>query len=92
LTWHLNPISKLSWRRWDDQWVAYDAASDDTHQLDPVAAVALMCFEEGPYDLAAVAAQVAVELDLPNDRSLSQRLGDVVKQFTLLGLIEPIAS
>ena len=89
--WHLNPLSRLVWRRWGDEWVAFDAAADDTHQLDPIAAVALMCFEEGPYDLARLGAQVAVELDLPDDETLSHRLKELVQQFTLLGLIEPMA-
>jgi PqqD family protein of HPr-rel-A system len=92
VTWRLNPLSSLSWRRWGDEWVAFDAGADDTHQLDPVAAVALMCFEEAPQDLAALSATVAAELDLPNDEALSQRLNDLVQQFIVLGLIEPIAS
>jgi PqqD family protein of HPr-rel-A system len=88
--WQLNKLSKLVWRRWGDEWVAFDAAADDTHQLDPIAAVALMCFEAGPHDLAALKAQVSVELDLPDDETLSHRLGELVQQFTLLGLIEPV--
>jgi PqqD family protein of HPr-rel-A system len=92
VTWHLNPLSSLSWRRWGDEWVAYDAAADDTHQLDPVAAITLMCLEAGPHDLGSLAAQVAVELDLPDDETLSQRLTELVQQFTQIGLIEPMAS
>jgi PqqD family protein of HPr-rel-A system len=91
LNWHLNPLSTLSWRRWGDEWVAFDSGADDTHQLDPIAAVALMCFEEGPHDLAALTAQVAVELELPHDETLSQRLAELVQQFAQLGLIEPNA-
>jgi PqqD family protein of HPr-rel-A system len=90
VVWHLNPLSTLTWRRWRDEWVAYDAGADDTHQLDPIAAVTLMCFEEGPYDLAALTAEVAAELDLPNNETLSERLADLVGQFSQLGLIEPI--
>ena len=89
-SWQLNRLSKLIWRRWGDEWVAFDTAADDTHQLDPIAAVMLMCFEEGPHDLAALRAQVAVELDLPVDETLSHRLDELVQQFTLLGLIEPV--
>jgi hypothetical protein len=54
--------------------------------------VALMCFEEGPHDQASVAAQVAVELDLPDDEALSRLVAERIQQFTQLGLIESLTS
>jgi PqqD family protein of HPr-rel-A system len=89
LIWSLNPLSTFSWRRWDDEWVVFDQASGDTHQLAPIAAVMLMCFEREPRDLPALTAEVAAELDLPADDSLSNKAAEIVDQLIHLGLIEP---
>jgi PqqD family protein of HPr-rel-A system len=92
VTWRLNPSCALTWRRWDDEWVVFDSGAGDTHQLDPIGAVALMCFEAEPRSLEALAAEVSAELELPTGEALSRNLADLVRQFTRLGLIEPIAS
>jgi len=85
----LNPLSTFSWRRWGDEWVIFDQASGDTHQLEPIAAVMVMCFETGPRDLPALTAEVAAELELPADGRLSNKLAEIVDQLIHLGLIEP---
>ena len=89
-TWALNPLSSLRWRRWDDDWVVFDAGSGSTHQMDALAAVTLMCLEAGPSDLAALGEQVAAELDLSTGEELSKALQGVVERLHLLGLIEPV--
>ncbi len=89
--WRLNPACALAWRRWGDEWVVFDSGAGDTHQLDPVAAVALLCFEAEPCSLAALSAEVAAELELPQDAALAETLARVVHQFDQLGLIEPLA-
>jgi PqqD family protein of HPr-rel-A system len=89
--WRLNPISDLTWRRWGDEWVVFDAAAGDTHQLDAIAAVTLMCFAEEPRSLRALASEVAAELALAEGEPLAQKLADIVRNFSQLGLIEPSA-
>jgi PqqD family protein of HPr-rel-A system len=91
VTWRLNPACALRWRRWGDEWVVFDAGAGDTHQLDPVGAVALMCFEAAPRSLADLTAEVAAELELPAGATLAGNLADLVRQFGNLGLIEAIA-
>jgi PqqD family protein of HPr-rel-A system len=88
--WRLNPACALAWRRWDDEWVVFDSGAGDTHQLDPVAAVALMCFEVEPCSIAALAAEISAELALPQDEALGKTLADLVRRFGQLGLIEPL--
>jgi PqqD family protein of HPr-rel-A system len=89
--WELNPLVKLSWRRWADDWVVFDAASGYTHQMDALAAIALMCFEAGPSDLASLSERVAGELDLPSAENVSRSLEERVERLAKLGLIEPLA-
>ena len=90
--WRLNPACALAWRRWDDEWAVFDAGAGDTHQLDAVAAVMLMCFEAAPRSLEALGAEVAAELDLPAGDLLATKLGELVHYFVRLGLLEPTAS
>jgi PqqD family protein of HPr-rel-A system len=92
VAWRLNRPIALAWRRWADEWVVFDAGSGDTLHLDPIAAVTLMCLEAEPFDLSALAAQVAIELDLPAGETLSTKLEEVLGNFAHLGLIEPISS
>ena len=88
--WALNPLSELRWRRWDDDWVVYDAGSGNTHQMDALSAVTLMCLEGGASDLADLREQVAVELDLAAGEEFARAVQGVVKRLNALGLIEPI--
>jgi PqqD family protein of HPr-rel-A system len=87
----LNPLTALHWRRWGDDWVVFDAGSGQTHQMDMLTAVTLMCIEAGPTDLIGLVEQVAGEFDLPLAEIKLDVLTDLVKKFNALGLIEPIA-
>jgi PqqD family protein of HPr-rel-A system len=69
----------------------FDEGSGDTHRMDGLSAVAIMCLEVAPRDLADLVAQVAVETDLPEDELLSGTLASVIEKFTRPGLIEPAA-
>ena len=88
--WALNPLCLLRWRRWDDDWVVFDAGSGSTHQMDALAAVTLMCLEAGPSELATLREQVAAELDLSAGEEFSRALRGVVERLHALGLIEPV--
>lgn len=91
-SWKISRPASVTWRRWEDDWIIYHSVSGDTIQLDPIAAVTLMCLEAEPFDLAALTAQVAVELDLPVGETLSTKLAGVLDELARLGLIEPIGS
>jgi PqqD family protein of HPr-rel-A system len=88
--WRLNSACTLTWQRWDDEWVVFDSGSGDTMQLDPLAAVTLMCLEAEPFSLSDLTAQIAAELDLPVGEPLSAKLGFVLENLTHLGLIERV--
>ena len=87
--WRVKPLCSLHWRQWSDEWVMFDEGSGDTHRLDALSAVALMCIEASPCDLAELTRQVAVETDLSRGEVLSGALASVVERFSALGLIEP---
>jgi PqqD family protein of HPr-rel-A system len=88
--WRLDRRAHLHWRRLDDEWVVFDAASGDTHQLDGVSAAALMCLESEPYDREGLSEVLARELDLPPGAELAVRVEDLIEQLITLELIEPV--
>ena len=90
--WRLKPLCSLHWRQFGDEWVAFDEGSGDTHRMDTLSAVVLMCLGESPCDLADLSSQVAVETDLPEGEELSRALASVLETYTGEGLIERTAS
>lgn len=69
----------------------FDVGSGQTHQMDTCTATTLMMLEAGPLDLPALAAQVADELQLPNNAELSSVLMNTLEQLVSVGLIESTA-
>jgi len=86
--WRLNPLSALHYRHWGHEWVVFDAGSGQTHEMDSVAAVALMHCENGWTGLDALLAGISADLELPPDAGLAQRLQHLLDQFTALDLLE----
>jgi PqqD family protein of HPr-rel-A system len=91
LAWRVRPLCKLHWRQFGDDWVVYDEGSGDTHRLDTVSAVALMCLAEATLSEGELTQQVAAETDLPEGEELSRALASVIERFSGTGLIEPAA-
>ncbi len=46
--WRVLPARDLSLRRWDDEWVASDAISGDTHLLSLAAGIIVIRLQAGP--------------------------------------------
>ncbi len=91
MVWHLNALTALHWRHWDDEWVVFDAGSGQTHQMDTLTAVTLMVIEATPMPLADLVSQIAQELQLPNERELDLVLSGIVQRLASAGLIESAA-
>ena len=89
--WRLEPLAELHWRHFDEEWVAFEAASGDTHQFDAISAAVLMCLESQPQDLDSLAGAIAAELNLTDSEDLPQRIENLIEQLTGLGLVEPLA-
>ena len=85
----LNPAVDLYWRHWDSDWVVFDVASGDTHQIDELTACALLCLEEGPLDDEALVAEVAAATSLPEE-AIQPVLHGAVRELTRLGLVDTL--
>lgn len=88
--WRLAPLTELRWRRWGDEWVVYDIASGDTHQMDTLTAVTLGSLETQPYDLSELAEQVSMELEISDIAKVEMVLAEILERLGKLGLIEPL--
>lgn len=53
--WRILPARELSVRRWEDEWVASDAISGDTHLLSFAAGVLIEQLRAGPSTVMALA-------------------------------------
>jgi PqqD family protein of HPr-rel-A system len=89
--WRLEPLTVLHWRHFDGEWVVFEAASGDTHRVDPVSAAILMCLEAEPQDLNGLSGAIAAELNVTDVDDLARRIEELVGQLTTLGLVESLA-
>ena len=86
----LNPAVDLHWRSWDSEWIVFDVASGNTHQLDELTACALLCLEEGPLHDEELVEEVAAATSLPKE-AIRPALQDAMAQLTQLGLVDTVA-
>lgn len=85
----LNPAVCLHWRRWDSEWIVFDVASGNTHQLDELTACALLCLEEGTLQVEALVAEVAAATSSPEE-AIRPALQAAIAQLTRLGLVDTV--
>ncbi len=82
--WRRLPVRDLSLRRWDNEWVASDTISGDTHLLSLAAGIILARLQAGP----ATTAELTVAL-----LDTGQVEGDAVQEcldaLAALDFIEP---
>jgi PqqD family protein of HPr-rel-A system len=89
LEWELAENSRLHWVCWDDEYVAFDEGSGDTHLLDLVTAEVLKVLEQSPGALPALIERVAARLDVDPDADLERRIREAIETFREAGLVEP---
>ena len=85
----LNPTVDLHWRHWDSDWVVFDVASGNTHQMDELTACALLCLEEGSLHDETLIAEVAAATSLPEE-AIRPALQGAIGQLTRLGLVDTV--
>lgn len=90
MAWHLNALTSLHWRCWNDEWAVFDVGSGQTHQLDTLTAVTLMMIETAVLDHSELMSGVAKELLIPTDAELSDALNGVLERLVTAGLIESV--
>lgn len=90
MAWHLNALTSLHWRCWNDEWAVFDVGSGQTHQLDTLTAVTLMTIEPAAINHSELVSCIAQELLIPNKTELSDALNGVLERLVNAGLIESV--
>lgn len=85
--WRLCEAATLLWRSWDDEFVVFNIAANQTHLLDAFSAAVLKELEVSPKTLQALTSHFAAALGTDGGQ-VSQRLEDAGARFAELGLIE----
>jgi len=85
----LNPAVDLHWRHWEPDWVVFDVASGNTHQMDGLTACALLCLEAGPLDANALVGEIEAVTSL-SEVSIRPALFGVIDQLTRLGMVDTV--
>ncbi len=82
--------SDLYLQQWEDGATVYHAGSGDTHLLNPAAAAGLRVFANGKLEEQAYYHAVAQALDVANDEDLHVLMGDLLRYFCDIQLIERV--
>lgn len=82
----LNRASVLHWRQWDSEWVVFDVASGNTHQMDELIACTLLCLEDGALQDEALICEVAAATS-SSEEVIRPAVQGAIAQLTRLGLV-----
>jgi PqqD family protein of HPr-rel-A system len=81
--WRLIPGQSLAHRGWDDEFVVYNDLSGDTHLLGADAMQILLCLQDGPCAVDALAARLGAG---PGEH---EALALLLAELGTLSLVEP---
>ena len=87
--WRVPAGAGILWRSWADEYIVYENASGDTHQLDQISALALKELQQKQASLPELNELVAAALSIESDSELSIYLDKVISNLHRLDLIEP---
>lgn len=88
MIWQLKNLVNLHWRFWGQEWVAFDAGSNETYQIDRLSVVALLILESGPCELHDLGDRVAEDLEITKHPEFSAQVEDALARLRTAGLIE----
>lgn len=86
--YRLRSSSSLHWAAWNHEYVVFDEASGQTHQLDAVRAYVLHLLSEAPQSFSDVSQTLAALPAFQNDSAPNVILRAVFAEFEACGLVE----
>jgi PqqD family protein of HPr-rel-A system len=89
--WTRTVGSELRWASWDAEEVVYDAASGDTHVLDPITALLLKRLQSTSARTSELADLVAVELKVDSGDELLTRVYRSLVGLRSLSLVDSLS-
>lgn len=86
----LHSAANLHWAVWNDEYVVFDEASGQTHQLDAVRAYVLHLLSEGSQSFSKLAVALSQLSVFPAKPATNGVLSAVLGEFETSGLVEVI--
>jgi PqqD family protein of HPr-rel-A system len=83
----LNSAVRLHWATFDDEVVAFDETSGQTHQLDTLRAFVLNALSEIPQTIDLLFAQIVEVMPLEYPDDMLRLLANILNEFEAHGLI-----
>ncbi|MCP5158109.1 MAG: HPr-rel-A system PqqD family peptide chaperone [Gammaproteobacteria bacterium] len=88
--WRINPACNLRWRRWDDQFIVFNAASGQTHYLSELAVTVFELLQQRSFNAATLIQCLTNHYDdFCPDEDTRIHLDTLLASLDDLGLIEP---
>ena len=87
----LQSVSSLHWAGWNDEYVVFDEASGQTHQLDAVRGYVLHLLSDGPQRYSDIVQELAALPGFPKESAAHDILAVIFSEFETCGLVEVIA-
>ena len=91
ITYRSNSAPYLHWAAWNDEYVVFDEASGQTHQLDAVRAYILHLLSDRPQTLLDVVHALAELSAVPTKLVTRAVVSAILGEFETCGLAEAIA-
>ncbi len=82
--WKISSGSRLHYRKWQNEYVFYNAGSGDTHLLDAVSGEVLSYLEKNP----STVEQISAALGFPKDPARRDLLPQIIHHLRNASLIE----
>ena len=87
----LRPVCRLHWACWNDEYVVFDEASGQTHQLDPIRAFVVQLLSESNQTFCGVLRALSEPQLVPGAIHLDAQLKTIFTEFEAAGLLETVA-
>ena len=87
----LRRVCRLHWACWNDEYVVFDEASGQTHQLDPIRAFVLQLLSEEVQTFSSVLRALSEPQLVPDVIHLDAQLKTIFIEFESAGLLETVA-
>jgi PqqD family protein of HPr-rel-A system len=89
MLWSINPNCQLHWRHWEEEYILFNAASNQTHYLNSLGAEILHLLQESPLVSEELNQKISEKYDLQLDDDTRQYIAGILANMDELGLIEP---
>jgi PqqD family protein of HPr-rel-A system len=89
IRWRINPDCRFYWKRWGEEYILFNAASNQTHYLNSFGADVLRQLQTEPLTSEQLSQHLVNEYGLPFDENISAYVAEILSNMDELGLIEP---